>query len=486
MKKRVKVCVIGAGILGLKTAHDLAVNSHDLLKLREILVLEALNRVGGRIFTNRHALVSGHSYDMGASWFHDSLTNRVLQDAIAWEEPFCCLPLRDTVYNDGEPLVYVSERKGPVDMCGLKIEQAVADLNKSIELRYFNTLDEPDQLLQHLAQQFQTRYRAFVLSETADLAARMARTAELWFGIPWHKISGKYASIDHQGRNLFNVKGYDHVIDYLVSKLDSAILQMNTPVRGIDHSRENTVIVTTDKEEIECDFVVVTVPVSILQLEQGHPNGIAWYPPFPKSLSDALTTVHFGALGKVVFEFDSVWWDMHRDLFVVLGNGDSDSVPLCDPPAPFSYPLVAFNGTVIEPNCKALIVLTQSPLTEYCELNPAQAWAYFKPMLMKLVVEGCAMLEPLKTIVSDWTLNPWIRGLYTALTTGDDALELIIQLLGEHNDIAATSGVGNKRVRFAGEHTILDGAGCVHGAYCSGEREAQWILTQIGEQSIKG
>src|SRR5215510_12419957 len=56
-----EVLVIGAGIAGLTAARDLAVDGYD------VAVLEARERIGGRIWTS-HDL--GLPADLGASWIH--------------------------------------------------------------------------------------------------------------------------------------------------------------------------------------------------------------------------------------------------------------------------------------------------------------------------------------------------------------------------------------------------------------------------------
>ena len=56
-----EVLVIGAGIAGLTAARDLAVNGYD------VAILEARERIGGRIWTS-HQL--GLPADLGASWIH--------------------------------------------------------------------------------------------------------------------------------------------------------------------------------------------------------------------------------------------------------------------------------------------------------------------------------------------------------------------------------------------------------------------------------
>jgi len=60
-RQKVEVIVIGAGIAGLAAARDLSIDGYD------VLVLEARNRIGGRIWTSRDL---GVPADLGASWIH--------------------------------------------------------------------------------------------------------------------------------------------------------------------------------------------------------------------------------------------------------------------------------------------------------------------------------------------------------------------------------------------------------------------------------
>lgn len=87
-----------------------------------------------------------------------------------------------------------------------------------------------------------------------------------------------------------------------------------------------------------------------------------------------------------------------------------------------------------------------------------------------------AIPDPINVIVSDWTQNPYIRGSYSSVHVGDDPFAQVLQLSGEYD----LCGLGAQlTIRFAGDHTIGEGAGCVHGAYESGRRAASWILDNL-------
>ena len=59
------IIIIGAGISGLTIASGL----YDINDNDSFLILEARDRIGGRVYTNEHNI------DMGAAWIHGSVNN---------------------------------------------------------------------------------------------------------------------------------------------------------------------------------------------------------------------------------------------------------------------------------------------------------------------------------------------------------------------------------------------------------------------------
>ncbi|EGW33800.1 uncharacterized protein SPAPADRAFT_59154 [Spathaspora passalidarum NRRL Y-27907] len=470
-----KVAIIGAGVSGLKAAEVLLNEPHSPFQPDDIVIVEAQDRIGGRIKTDTTKSKLGISYDLGAAWFHDTLTNQVLKDAVA-NNYFDVK--NDTYYDDKDIQIY--DRNGLIDVSGLKINRVVEDLEKYIELHYHEELDTEDISLQDIVKQFVQQYEFMLTPEQIDYSTRIMRYLELWYGISWDKISGKYSIMDHQGRNLLNKRGYYFIIENLLKLVKDIRILTKQPIVKIDRNNKETskpiCIESSTGLKIYSDYLLVTVPQSILQLPAAHPYGLTWNPPLPKSIQDALSTIHFGALGKVIFEFDDVWWDESQDRFEILADDNQVnlSATITSPPKPFTYPAYIINFASVH-NKPSLVILTQSPLTDYLEKNPEQAWNYYKPMLATLAHKGKIPTEPINVITTDWTQNPYIRGAYAAVETGDDPSELIIQLSGEFDGC----GLSSSHIRFAGEHTIMDGAGCVHGAYNSGIREAKWILQDV-------
>lgn len=466
-----KVLVIGAGVSGLKAAHTLLKDQQ--LAASDVMVVEAQNRVGGRIMTDTKRSKLGLRYDFGAAWFHDALTNTVLYDCI---DDGSFDVLKDGYFDDKEMTLYASENEGSIDVDELKLNRIVEDIERFIEIHYSTSLDVPDESLDAMVAKYTAKYGVFLTDPQKHYCARMLRYMELWYGIPLSKISGKYAVMNHQGRNLYNKKGYGFVVEKLRSQLKCEVLlgeQVKTISRNVKNGPRNHTVVTASGTTIHADYLVVSVPHSVLELGADHPYGIQWTPSLPRPLVESLLTMHFGALGKVILEFDHIWWDNTQDRMEVL----ADANVVSETPVPFQYPIYIVNYGRVHAGASSLVILIQSPVTDYLEANPDKAWDYMRPMLEKIKVKP--MPEPINVLVTDWTQNPYARGSYSSVYVGDDPSDQVIQLSGEHD----FCGLGAaSTIRFAGEHTISDGAGCVHGAYNSGTRAAQWILSDLAKR----
>ncbi|QFZ29588.1 putative corticosteroid-binding protein [Clavispora lusitaniae] len=559
------VCIIGAGVAGLKAARALIDRG---LAPEKVVVLEAQARAGGRIFTDRARSKHGAAYDMGAAWFHDSLTNKVFAEEVLLAQKSGDF-FDSTWFDDADPAYYAREVSGPLDVAGLKLNRVVEEIQQFVEIQYRDSLDEEDVSLARAAQMYMERRAPLLSGEQRRFGARMVRTLELWHGASHKKISAQHAFLDYDGRHVFNRRGYDTLVERL---MPPGQVFLGEPVRAIDRDTNNIKhrrhLVHAKSISVAADYVVVAVPHSILALPEEHEHAINWTPPLPLAVRESFSALHFDALGKVVLEFSHVWWP-DRDSFEILGdkdeereekheeqsgddrdsedrdkedrdkedrdkedrdkedrdkedrdkedrdkedrdaedrdkedrdrnnsnkdNGDkgreaksknyghktSDSPATTFSIRPFEYPISVSNFA--RHGAPALIVLVQAPVTQYLEADPARAWPYLKPMLAKLASSTgpdsiSAIPDPINVIVSDWTQNPYIRGSYSSVHVGDDPFAQVLQLSGEYD----SCGLGaQSTIRFAGDHTIGEGAGCVHGAYESGRRAASWILDDL-------
>lgn len=484
MSLDVRVCVVGGGISGLSTIHRLLNDEHTPFAPEDVLLLEAQDYLGGRIRTNRTSSKIGKTYDLGASWFHDSLTNTVLKQCIK-DGTFNVKD--DGRFTDKNAKVFHCDKEKAIDFNGLRGYSVISELEKYIEHYYFEDIGMEDMSLQEIVSKYVEDFEDSLTEEQKKYVIPYIRHMESWMGLHWSDISAKYCSIDFEGRDIFNIKGFDFLVKKLLKDVPEERLFMHQQVKrikvGEKYSGRRVAVECVSGLKVTCDYLVITVPQSVLSLPSSHDYGIEWTPPLPLAVERAIQSVHFGKLGKCIFEFDNIWWDVEEDSFEILasvnGPDTKQKSPLEDHhdnmvPEVFSLHTTVYNlslNNFTESNKGgALLILTLDPVTQFIESSPHLAWQYYRPALSKLCIPGTSVTDPISVITSNWSQNPYIRGSYTALRVQDDPREIYLQLKRE-----VPSSVPSY-IRFAGEHTVLDGNGCVHGAFCSGQEEASWIL----------
>jgi monoamine oxidase len=87
-------------------------------------------------------------------------------------------------------------------------------------------------------------------------------------------------------------------------------VRQGAEVTKIEHSTAGVRVSTADGKTVEGVAVVVATPLGVLKA--GVP---AFSPALPQWKADAISSLGFGNLNKVVLEFDSVFWDDSKDFF---------------------------------------------------------------------------------------------------------------------------------------------------------------------------
>lgn len=405
---RMRVIVAGAGFAGLLAADLVARSGH------EVVVLEARDRVGGRVWSAE--LVAGDPrtvIERGAEFVLDGYD--VMRATLAG----LGLALAPTTmsYYEREPRGGDPVSAAQVARCAAAVSAAAAAAPPGASLA--DAAAACDGLPAALA--------AFVSRVTVTHGMAADRLAAA-------SVAGIAA--DFTPRPCWRVAGGNQRLAAgLAARLGGAV-RLGNPVRAIEQD-DDGVRLLTDGGEVPGDAAIVAVPMAVLRQ-------LRFSPAPPDAVAAAWRRAGLGHNAK-----------LHMPLTGPAAASAVQSVPgrfwtwtATDETGQVQPVLHAFAGT--EQGLAALGVAG----------GPA-VWARQAAALRPELAA-----DPSRAVLTTWNDDPWAGESYSALTTdmapGDDDL------------IAAPFG----RVHIAGEHTAGAWAGLMEGALRSGQRAAREVLAR--------
>lgn len=451
---------------GIRTASHLYESG-----VKDVMIIEARDRLGGRLLTVSGTPTSDRPetrpvYDLGASWFHDTLNNPLFDRAMAKGNI-------EVFFDDGK-LQYSCAHEIFVNEHLFQL--ALVEFITYGNLAFVQYPDKDDVSIQTLFAEFVECRGMFMSSEQIDGACAAARLwSELWHGITWDELLAKHAlSTGSQlGRDAFVANGYSTVFQNELNELplewqENHIME-STVVSSIDYSKNDIIKVTTSKGIYYSDFLVLTIPQLLLARKDGQ---VSWIPTVPDAISQAFRSTTFGSLGKVVMEFDEIFWPSDTHRFLMLPSVDS-KLPREKIQA-WDYPVMMINYGAVK-SVPSLVMIISEPLTRYIEgLSELEKdlaiWKLFKPLLRQISVDKHPAF-PRNIIHSQWNNDIYARGAYGTYKVGSMSPSEI--------ETAFAKGIDG-RIFFAGAEMVSGlSNGCAHGAFISGENAATVILKAI-------
>ncbi|KAL8646269.1 MAG: hypothetical protein Q9226_006938, partial [Calogaya cf. arnoldii] len=482
--RKPRICVVGAGIAGLRCAQVL--NRGDF----DVTILEARDRVGGRVgFIH----VPGNSA-LGPNWVHGLHENPILDLAKELEDTFMDVPeVTPSVYDQNGRLMGIEDGRQCSELMWGIIEEAFKYSDKEA-----GSIPQNQSLLDF----FKVKLKEKNIPEA--IAERVLEYCQSW---------GDYVGgdIDHQslkylwleetidGGNLLLASTYRAILDRITNDvIPYANLQLSTKVTTINSSAFETetaatepiTVTTSQNETFHFDEIVMTAPLGWLK----H-NTNTFQPDLPQRLQTAIRNITYGALEKVYLTFPSAFW---------LSPGDQDSksffnqwlAPSYTPdhwavecaflsslPTPHSHPTLLFymHGSLAK-HITTLASKFDPTSTEYLTALSD----FFKPYysLLPNYNPTSPSCSPSHALATNWQHDEFAGwGSYSNFQISDPEVVGKIEL---DKDIEALrEGAPERRLWFAGEHTApFVALGTVTGAWLSGEGVAKRILRAYGVKDV--
>ena len=284
-----KTIIIGAGISGLTIASKMQNDDY--------LILEARDRIGGRVFTN------DKNIDDGAAWVH-GLCNNPLTNLLLSEDLIPVAECNPWMHSENANISYFLGKNSELSVekrhiLWNELIQKTKDLNGSITIaEAFSFFPEDDDM------------RSFLY------------LIEVWCGGSIHNLPLSFLQEaecktalfgDYAGSHCLFKKGARTLVDILSKSCVGKII-CNQIVVKIEHSPNHVRVFTREGKIYECNKLCITIP-------PGPLKNIVFDPPLPSEKMDSLSRIKMGAYKKIQLEFDEIFWN---DASMILTRNENN------------------------------------------------------------------------------------------------------------------------------------------------------------------
>lgn len=422
------VIVIGAGAAGLMAARTLANGG------KKVMVLEARDRIGGRIYTWEGA-------ELGAEFVHGNLpvTFDLLKDA------------------------RLQARSASAEMW--QYENGSLTTDTIFSLGWDEVMDRLSELETDITiTEFLNRY--FNEDRYADLRAAVCGFVSGYDTADPDRASSyalrtEWQSEDDNSQHRIN-GGYGTVTEYLEKEIKDAgsNIVLNAIVKNIRWSRGAVSVSTADGNSYKAEKVVIALPLGILQAAEQEKAGVRFEPALQKQ-QQAIMELGFGAVVKILLHFDEPFWenaktdkkagDSIKDMGYLFS---SEAIPTWWTQHPEEGSL--FTGWIGGPDAARLKDTSDEDILELAVSSVGNIFNFSSAELRKKLH---------KYTVVNWTADPFTLGSYAYDTvTAANGRKVLFEAVED-------------TLYFAGEYLYEGPAiGTVEAALCSGKNVAMQIL----------
>ena len=458
------VVVVGAGFAGLACARLLSQLGH------RVVVLEARDRAGGRVWTARlsgtdpatGAAVEAAG-EMGGSIITGTNGNPLT--ILARQLNLECHSIRDAcpMYAEGgEPVddamddAVFQEYNGvalngvndmrqalgaPAD--AMTLGGALADVRRKMGLAEGKA--EADLFHWHLAN-----------LEFANATRLDELSLGQWDQDDPYEFGGEHEWLPHGNARLVNAMARDVPVFYGHAAREIRYPAAETDREGGGDDEDATVTVTCrNGRAFVADAVVVTVPLGVLK----H-GDVAFDPPLPERKRLAVSNLGFGVLNKVVLLFPRVFWGDGHDTFGYVNRTDG---PEGANRRGRYFMFYSYAGEHLSGGALLIALCAGDAALEMEDATDREAVDGAVAVLREIFTrgKGVQVPDPIDAKCTRWGSDEFGARAYSNISprgTGED-YDALAEPVGE-------------RLFFAGEATNRKHPATMHGAFLSGTREA--------------
>lgn len=425
-----EILVIGAGVAGLAAA------AHLTRAGRGVVVIEARNRIGGRVWTIRPERAT-QPVELGAEFVHGHANALwpLIREAGLVTEP---IAERHAGRRGGRPARMHDVRTALADLLG----------------------DDPTSRSDRTLADLMQERRAAGMD--ADALASAAGYVESFHAadldkIGVHALAEVEEAEDVDGDDPFTLPaGYDGISDWLKRRCPEPLfdVHLSTILRTL-HWKPGDVTAEVVRDgaraTIRGSSAIITLPLGVLKAPEG---GTRLIDPAPAGWRDALASLEMGNAYRIVIRFEKDWWNRSGEARVSFVHGPGGAFPVWWASRPQAGPRLT--GWAGGPRTRKL-----SGRPEATVLDAAME------SLVAIFGDRARAAASLMTGAHyhDWSADPFALGAYSYGRVGaGEAREALIE------PVAGTLFLGGEAVAPKGRIAT------VHGALLSGTRAAEQLL----------
>jgi monoamine oxidase len=417
-----KVIVIGAGIAGLAAGQELKRRGF------EVTVIEARERLGGRLWTDRSL---GAPVELGASWLEQYELNplKPLAEKFKLSQTLC--DLESTALYD---------RKGvrlPQDRVEELFEQ-LYDLMEDAESMASRV--DHDLSLGEAIRRRLNRLRPNALQQRE---LDWALWTQVWeYAAELDQLSLQHfdpeAGSQEEEPEDMTVVGFDRLLGHCAEGLE---IRLGAKATRVEYGGASVQVSAEDRQR-QADYALIAVPLGVLKS-----GAIEFDPPLPARKQEAIDQLGMGVTNKLVLRYPRAFWPAEPQFLGYVpreGNG-----------------FRLFMNLHTDSGRPLLAAISAGEQAQRLErLSDREQIAAAQQTLRGMF--GDRIPEPESHQVTRWGADPYSLGAYSYVPVGRNG--------DDHDALAEPVG---QRLLFAGEATHRRWPTTVHGAWLSGLREAE-------------
>ncbi|CAH9091979.1 unnamed protein product [Cuscuta europaea] len=442
---RCSVIIVGAGISGITAAKVLALNG-----VEDVLILEAADRIGGRL---RKEDFCGVTVELGAGWVAGvggKQSNPVWELARQSDLRTCFSDYSCARYN-------IYDRSGKIFPSGIAADSYQKAVDSAIHKlrRQQANPDSTD-------------------SEVANISESIPSTPiELAIDFILHDFEmaevepiPTYVNFGEREYLVADERGYEHLLYKMAAtflstsdgKIVDTRVKLNTVVREVQQHTRNDVSVTTEDGIVyEASYIVLSVSIGVLQSDL-----ISFTPPLPTWKTEAFQNCDIMVYTKIFLKFPYRFWP--------CGPGKEFFIYAHERRGYYTFWQHMDNAY---PGSNILVVTLTNEESKRVEAQ-TDGETLKEAMDVLRNMFGAHIPTAIDIVVPRWWNNRFQRGSYSNYP-----------IYGNHQLVRNLKApVG--RVFFTGEHTNEKFNGYVHGGYFSGIDTCKALLEEMRKEGKGG